>query len=102
MASSRKHTGKGKGKQPAPKSKRLQHDDDDVEYTDFESTLFPDTRLASCFYLKFMWRMVLTCYFVEMDCTTTVRISNKNLMELLEKVSWVNALIIKDENNWLY
>lgn len=66
--------------------------DDDVGYPNFESTHFP----SNIFFLKFISCIVFSSYYVEIVCMTSLKICNKNLKELLERVGWHNALNIEE------
>lgn len=80
-----------KGKHVA-KKKHQSSDDRVDDIPDFNSTHFETSSMANRFYDGFMPRMVLTSYFVNIDCIDSLCILNKKLRELLDSVGWANAL----------
>ncbi|GAY54995.1 hypothetical protein CUMW_161010, partial [Citrus unshiu] len=64
--------------------------------TDFESRHFLDKRLATHFRQRFMTHKVLDTFYIVPDCLRSLSISNGNLLQLLEEVSWINALTINE------
>lgn len=47
-----------------------------------------------------MPRLIVSSFFVELDCIHIVLNSNRNLVKLLERVGWVNSVVI-EENVYL-
>ena len=94
MSTSRPRRAKDKGKEPIPPPKRTRKDGGPVEQPDFESRHFPGKRLATCFHQRFMTCKVLDTFYIVSDWLCSLSISNGNLLQLLEKVDWINALTI--------
>lgn len=87
---------RNKGKAPAQQSKRSRQEEASKHQTDFESRHFPDSRLAKHFCKSFMTRMVLPTFYLLPDWLRSLSISNRNFLELLEEVGWINALFLNE------
>ena len=83
---------KTKGKQVAMKHK--EHHGDILK---FILTHFPHPPLRKHFQDKFISRLVLTSYFVNLDNLDNLAICDKNLRELLVDMGWTNVLVIEEQ-----
>ena len=84
MSSSRPSRGKGKEHFPPPK--RPCHEGSTSNQSNFESRHFPNKRLAKHFHQKFMTHTVFPTFYILTNCLRSISISNRNLLQLLEKV----------------
>lgn len=62
----------------------------------FILTHFPHRPLWKHFHGKFMWRSVLTPYFVHLDSSENLVIFDKSLSDLLIDIGWTNALVFRE------
>ena len=87
---------KGKRKEHVPPTKWLWHKGGTSNQSNFESRHFSNKRLANQFHQKLMTCTVFPTLYILPDWLRSLSISNRNLLQFLEDVGWINALIIEE------
>ena len=87
---------RGKGKEPVQQAKWLWQAKGSSNQSNFESMHFSAKHLVKQFHHNFMTHEVLPTFFVLSDWLHSLSISNGNLFQLMEEVSWINARVIEE------
>ena len=86
-----------KGKEPVQHTNRSRQVGGTSNKSNFEARHFQNHKhLAKRFHQQFMTREVLQTFFVLPDWLNNLSISNRTLLQLLEDVGWLNAIVFEE------